>query len=65
MQERLEAERLFSSKEAEEEAKKESVKTQAEVVPEVQKEEPAAPKKVAPTPEQILAIKVYLLSFLT
>uniref|UniRef100_A0A803LXS5 Uncharacterized protein n=1 Tax=Chenopodium quinoa TaxID=63459 RepID=A0A803LXS5_CHEQI len=57
--EREEADKLFSSKEAEEEAKK-VVKTitseESPIVEEVSKEE-QAPK--APTPEQIIAIKVY------
>ncbi|KAL8166541.1 hypothetical protein V2J09_008040 [Rumex salicifolius] len=62
--ERLEAENLFSSKEAEEEAKKEAVNTPTPVeltAPEVQKEE-TAPKKVAPTPEQIIAIKAAIVN---
>ncbi|KAL7191575.1 hypothetical protein ACSBR2_023619 [Camellia fascicularis] len=58
--ERIEAKNLFSSEEAEEEAKKESAKTfvpgEAPSTPEVLKEE-QAPKPVAPTPEQIIAIK--------
>eukprot|EP01018_Ginkgo_biloba_P017578 Gb_32070 [translate_table: standard] len=58
--ERLEAEKQFASKEAEEEAKKEPAKTftpgEVPTVPEVPSEE-QAPKAVAPTPEQILAIK--------
>lgn len=63
--ERLEAEQLFSSKEVEEEAKKESTKT---FMPgEVQKvseptEEQQAPKVVAPTPEQIIAIKAAIVN---
>ncbi|KAF8010320.1 hypothetical protein BT93_J1059 [Corymbia citriodora subsp. variegata] len=63
--ERLEAEQLFSSKEVEEEAKKESTKT---FTPgEVQKvsepiEEEQAPKVVAPTPEQIIAIKAAIVN---
>ncbi|XP_042499832.1 U2 small nuclear ribonucleoprotein A' [Macadamia integrifolia] len=63
--ERIEAESLFASKEAEEEAKKESVKTfiPGEVlnVPELPKEE-APPKVVAPTPEQIIAIKAAIVN---
>ncbi|XP_030476632.1 U2 small nuclear ribonucleoprotein A' isoform X1 [Syzygium oleosum] len=63
--ERLEAEQLFSSKEVEEEAKKESTKTFSPG--EVQKvlepiEEPQAPKVVAPTPEQIIAIKAAIVN---
>lgn len=60
-QERLEAENLFASKEAEEEIKKESTKTVApKEVPNVSEvaEEEQMSKVVAPTPEQILAIKV-------
>jgi U2 small nuclear ribonucleoprotein A' len=61
LQERAEAEHLFSSKEVEEEAKRESVKTftpgEIPNIPEVA-EEQQAPKVVAPTPEQIIAIKV-------
>lgn len=52
---------MFASKEAEEEAKKESVKTfipgEIPSVQEVSKEE-QVPKTAAPTPEQIVAIKV-------
>lgn len=63
MQERLEANNLFASEEAEEQAKKESVKTfvpgEVPATPEVPKEE-QAPKPTAPTPEQITAIKVQL-----
>uniref|UniRef100_A0A2P2KWD3 U2 small nuclear ribonucleoprotein A n=1 Tax=Rhizophora mucronata TaxID=61149 RepID=A0A2P2KWD3_RHIMU len=58
--EREEAEKLFSSKEVEEEVKKESVKTftpgEVPNVSEVAGEN--HPKMVAPTPEQIIAIKV-------
>ena len=61
LQERAESEHLFSSKEVEEEAKKESVKTftpgEVPNIPEVA-EEQQGPKVVAPTPEQIIAIKV-------
>lgn len=52
---------MFASEEAEAEARKESVKTfvPGEIpAPEVSKEE-QAPKNVAPTPEQIIAIKVF------
>lgn len=52
---------MFASEEAEAEARKESVKTfvPGEIpAPEVLKEE-QAPKNVAPTPEQIIAIKVF------
>ncbi|XP_043703685.1 U2 small nuclear ribonucleoprotein A'-like [Telopea speciosissima] len=63
--ERVEAERLFASKEAEEEAKQESAKTftpgEALNVPEITKEE-EAPKVVAPTPEQIIAIKAAIVN---
>ncbi|KAK1407128.1 hypothetical protein QVD17_38739 [Tagetes erecta] len=61
--ERLEAAKLFASKEAEEEAKKLSVKT---FVPgevpndEPKEEEPAKP--VGPTPEQIIAIKAAIVN---
>ncbi|KAH9328960.1 hypothetical protein KI387_001068, partial [Taxus chinensis] len=58
--ERLEAEKYFASKEAEEDAKKEPVKTftpgEVPVVTEAPSEQ-QAPKAVPPTPEQILAIK--------
>ena len=57
----MEADNLFASQEAEEEAKKESVKTfvpgEITSTPEVSTEE-QTPKVVAPTPEQIIAIKV-------
>ncbi|XP_075491585.1 U2 small nuclear ribonucleoprotein A'-like [Primulina tabacum] len=63
--ERVEANKLFASKEAEEEAKMESAKT---VVPDeipttqdVAKEDQAH-KPVAPTPEQILAIKAAIVN---
>ncbi|KAK4486228.1 hypothetical protein RD792_008898, partial [Penstemon davidsonii] len=63
--ERAEANKLFASKEAEEEAKRESVKT---VVPNeipstkgADKEE-QTPKPAAPTPEQILAIKAAIVN---
>ncbi|XP_058092754.1 U2 small nuclear ribonucleoprotein A' [Magnolia sinica] len=63
--ERAEAEKLFASKEAEEEVKKASVKTftPGEVlhVPEVSKDE-QTPKVVAPTPEQIIAIKAAIVN---
>ena len=61
-QERAEAKALFASKEVEEEIRKESVET---VTPGAEVtsasdivEEQQNPKVVAPTPEQILAIKV-------
>ncbi|MBA0749243.1 hypothetical protein Gogos_003192, partial [Gossypium gossypioides] len=63
--ERLEAENLFASKEAEEEIKKESTKTVApKEVPNVSEvaEEEQMPKVVAPTPEQILAIKAAIVN---
>ncbi|TYI60754.1 hypothetical protein E1A91_D10G125700v1 [Gossypium mustelinum] len=63
--ERLEAENLFASKEAEEEIKKESTKTVApKEVPNVSEvaEEEQRPKVVAPTPEQILAIKAAIVN---
>ncbi|XP_052181558.1 U2 small nuclear ribonucleoprotein A' [Diospyros lotus] len=63
--ERLEAQNLFSSQEAEEKAKKESAKTFVPVdvpaTPEVPKEE-QAPKMVVPTPEQIIAIKAAIIN---
>ncbi|XP_031400076.1 U2 small nuclear ribonucleoprotein A' [Punica granatum] len=63
--ERLEAESLFSSKEAEEEVKKESIKTftpgEVQKAPEVVEEQPA-PKVVAPTAEQITAIKAAIVN---
>uniref|UniRef100_A0A1D1YH81 U2 small nuclear ribonucleoprotein A n=1 Tax=Anthurium amnicola TaxID=1678845 RepID=A0A1D1YH81_9ARAE len=65
LKERTEAELLFASKEAEEEAKRVPVKTfiPAEVpkAVEVSKEE-QAPKVIAPTPEQITAIKAAIVS---
>lgn len=55
---------MFASKEAEEEAKKESVKMfvtgEVPITPEVPSEE-QTPKTVVPTPEQIIAIKVFCL----
>lgn len=63
--ERIEAGNMFGTKEAEEEAKKESVKTfvpgEIPSTPEVPKEE-QAPKAVAPTPEQIIAIKAAIVN---
>lgn len=63
--ERLEAENLFASKEVEEELKKESAKTlspkEAPNVSEVAEEE-QTPKLVAPTPEQIIAIKAAIVN---
>lgn len=57
----MEASNLFASEEAEEQAKKESVKTfvpgEVPAATEETKED-EAPKPVAPTPEQIIAIKV-------
>lgn len=63
LQERMEAASLFASEEMEEEAKKESMKTLMPVeVPNVsEEEEQQTPKVVAPTPEQIIAIKVFCL----
>ncbi|KAI3686325.1 hypothetical protein L1987_79999 [Smallanthus sonchifolius] len=61
--ERIEADKLFVSKEAEEEAKKESVKTfvPGEVpTDEPKEEEPSKP--VGPTPEQIIAIKAAIVN---
>lgn len=63
--ERMKADALFTSKEVEEEIKKESPKTftpgevpnAAEIT-----EEPKAPKVVAPTPEQIIAIKAAIVN---
>ncbi|XP_021273899.1 U2 small nuclear ribonucleoprotein A' [Herrania umbratica] len=63
--ERLEAENLFASKEFEEEMKKESTKTMTpEEVPKVLEvaQEEQMPKVVAPTPEQILAIKAAIVN---
>ncbi|KAE8680738.1 U2 small nuclear ribonucleoprotein A' [Hibiscus syriacus] len=63
--ERLEAENLFASKEVEEEIKKESAKTVApKEVPNVSEvaEEEETPKVVAPTPEQIIAIKAAIVN---
>ncbi|KAI8529313.1 hypothetical protein RHMOL_Rhmol12G0215700 [Rhododendron molle] len=63
--ERIEAQKLFSSQEAEEQAKKESAKTVIPVevasTPEVSREE-QTPKTVAPTPEQIIAIKAAIVN---
>ncbi|KAF5796588.1 putative leucine-rich repeat domain superfamily [Helianthus annuus] len=61
--ERIEAAKLFASKEAEEEAKKESVKTfvPGEVPTEEPKEEEPS-KPVGPTPEQIIAIKAAIVN---
>ncbi|XP_028077727.1 U2 small nuclear ribonucleoprotein A'-like isoform X1 [Camellia sinensis] len=60
-EEQIEAKNLFSSEEDEEQAKKEFAKTfvpgEAPSIPEDPKEE-QAPKPVAPTPEQIITIKV-------
>ncbi|KAI4381309.1 hypothetical protein MLD38_007391 [Melastoma candidum] len=63
--ERLEAKNLFPTKEIEEEAKKESAKTFTPgEVPKTQEvvEEPQVPKVVAPTPEQIIAIKAAIVN---
>lgn len=58
---------MFASKEAEEEVKRESAKTfvpgEIPSTEDVAKEE-QAPKPAAPTPEQILAIKVSAYSFI-
>lgn len=57
----MEASKLFASQEAEEQVKKESVKTSVPVEVAAPAEEPKedqAPKSAAPTPEQIIAIKV-------
>ncbi|XP_007049957.2 PREDICTED: U2 small nuclear ribonucleoprotein A' [Theobroma cacao] len=65
VKERLEAENLFASKEVEEEMKKESAKTfTPEEVPKVSEvaQEEQMPKVVAPTPEQILAIKAAIVN---
>ncbi|XP_016449424.1 U2 small nuclear ribonucleoprotein A' [Nicotiana tabacum] len=63
--ERLEASNLFASEEAEEQAKKESVKTfvpgEVPAATEETKED-EAPKPVAPTPEQIIAIKAAIVN---
>ncbi|KAL6972938.1 hypothetical protein U1Q18_027112 [Sarracenia purpurea var. burkii] len=63
--ERIEARNLFSSQEAEVLAQKESAKisvpTEAPSAPEVPKEE-QTPKTVAPTPEQIIAIKAAIVN---
>lgn len=59
----MEAQTLFSSKEVEEETKKVSAKTFVPTeVPNVSDvaEEQQTPKVVAPTPEQIMAIKVII-----
>lgn len=65
LKERTEAEKLFASKDAEEEAKKEPLKTFTPVdvplVAEISKEE-QTPKVVAPTPEQIIAIKAAIVN---
>ncbi|ERN06446.1 hypothetical protein AMTR_s00016p00258810 [Amborella trichopoda] len=62
--EKMEAEKLFASKEAEENAKKESVATftpgEVPNISEVPKEEP--PKVSGPTPEQIIAIKAAIVN---
>ncbi|XVE86416.1 hypothetical protein DITRI_Ditri18aG0032700 [Diplodiscus trichospermus] len=63
--ERLEAENLFASKEIEEEMKKESAKAfTPKEVPNVSEvvEDEQAPKVVAPTPEQIIAIKAAIVN---
>ncbi|CAN4088643.1 unnamed protein product [Withania somnifera] len=62
--ERLEANNLFASQEAEEQVKKESVKTvPVEVAaPAEEPKEDQAPKPVAPTPEQIIAIKAAIVN---
>ncbi|XVF16915.1 hypothetical protein REPUB_Repub10bG0072000 [Reevesia pubescens] len=63
--ERMEAENLFASKEVEEEIKKESSRTSTQKeVPNVSEvaEEEHVPKVVAPTPEQIIAIKAAIVN---
>ncbi|KAJ8536137.1 hypothetical protein K7X08_034538 [Anisodus acutangulus] len=63
--ERLEASNLFASQEAEEQVKKESVKPSVPVEVAAPAEEPKedrAPKPVAPTPEQIIAIKAAIVN---
>ncbi|KAJ0571070.1 putative U2 small nuclear ribonucleoprotein A' [Helianthus annuus] len=61
--ERIEAAKLFASKEAEEEAKKESVKTFVPgEVPTDEPKEPEPSKPVGPTPEQIIAIKAAIVN---
>lgn len=62
--ERMEAASLFASKEMEEEAKKESMKTltPVEVLNVSEEEEQRTPKVVAPTPEQIIAIKAAIVN---
>ena len=62
----MEAEKQFVSKEAEEEARKEPAKTftLGEVPTPLETPiEDQVPKVVAPTPEQILAIKVHFMPF--
>lgn len=61
LQERVAAAKKFHSKEAEEEAKKVPAKTFTPGLPDAQDitMEPQGPKVVAPTPEQITAIKVH------
>uniref|UniRef100_A0A7N0UNA2 Uncharacterized protein n=1 Tax=Kalanchoe fedtschenkoi TaxID=63787 RepID=A0A7N0UNA2_KALFE len=60
--ERIEAENLFATKEAEEEVRKQSAKpAPVEVAPAVV-EEIQAPRSVAPTPEQIIAIKAAIVN---
>ncbi|XP_060205328.1 U2 small nuclear ribonucleoprotein A' [Lycium barbarum] len=61
--ERLEASSLFASQEAEEQVKKESVKPSVPVeAPAEEPKEDQAPKPVAPTPEQIIAIKAAIVN---
>lgn len=62
--ERLEANNLFASQEAEEQVKKESVKSvRVEVAaPAEEPKEDQAPKPSAPTPEQIIAIKAAIVN---
>ncbi|KAM7269083.1 hypothetical protein ACFE04_024580 [Oxalis oulophora] len=60
--ERLEAAKLFASKEVEEQVRKAPEKPSIPKVTEVSQEQ--TPKIVAPTPEQILAIKKLSISFL-
>ncbi|KAL9233960.1 hypothetical protein vseg_008891 [Gypsophila vaccaria] len=64
LKERVEAEKLFASKDAEDVAKKIAaapVPVEVPIVEEVSKDEPI-PKAVAPTPEQILAIKAAIVN---
>ncbi|KAL5724536.1 hypothetical protein ACHQM5_007783 [Ranunculus cassubicifolius] len=65
LKERVEAEKLFASKEAEEEAKREPVKTFTPGELQNDQEDPMeeqAPSVVAPTPAQIIAIKAAIVN---